>query len=154
MRILVALGLGFATAGLAAGCTTSSGSAHNDISATQGFTCCRNADISTIRHPGEAMSVHWYTPTTIPALPKTTVPVSLNAYVTGPYASAAAVKLQDLKGTHTYQAPVSATTTAANTAPISTIAIPASAPAGFYNLTTSVQSGNVTQSGGSIIQIR
>jgi hypothetical protein len=101
------------------------------------------------------MSVHWFTPTTMPALPKTNTPVSLHAFITGPFKSASDVKAFDAKpAPYLYRAPVITTTTASNAAPISTIAIPANAPTGFYNLTTSVKSGNATQSGASIIQVR
>lgn len=154
MRNVWVASIAVGTLAFVAGCATSSGSPSGDLSATQGFTCCTSADVSAIRHPGESMSVHWFTPTTTPALPKTTTPVSLNAFITGPFKSASDVKVFDAKAAHLYRAPMIATTTASNAPPVSTIAIPGNAPVGFYNLTTAVQSGNATASGSSIIQVR
>ncbi len=119
--------------------------------ALQSYSCCSSEDIDVVRHPGETMKLHWIA---TPLGPSAVFPVStvrLSASLSGPSASVSALKAST--GPDAVTAPVILTTDQVGEAPVSVIVIPKTAPAGFYNLTTTIDQDGGQRSGGTIIQV-
>jgi hypothetical protein len=156
-RVCVALSAMAAATGLmsAAGC--SSNSTHETTSAqhaTYSDTCCRAADIDAVRHPGDVIHLHW-TATSVPASQSggPEASVRLTASLAGPFVSIAKLKAAGLHAPQPAAAKSIRTTDRAGGAPVSTLTIPKDAAAGFYNLTTALESGDGRSSGGHIIRL-
>lgn len=121
------------------------------------YSCCRAPMINTIYRPGELISAWWIRATDAM---KSAQPASivLSMKLSGPYRSVILLKLSSV-GRHarrgrTFVAarPITLLSTVpAN--PWSTLRLPANAGAGYYNLTFTVQTKNLTVSGASIIRI-
>lgn len=117
------------------------------------FTCCVSGDIRPIRHPGEAVKLHWINSSSDPASTGGVATVRLEAGLSGPFDSVDELKAAE-GGTATITAPVVLATTEPGSAPVSTLRIPKDASAGFYDLTTTIsQGGGVTYSSGSVIRV-
>ncbi|WP_378097212.1 hypothetical protein [Cellulomonas sp. T2.31MG-18] len=123
--------------------------------ATFTYTCCTSADINRVLHPGDVLVLHWIVTAVPPTRTYPEAPVRLSASLTGSFADAA--QLKDTLSTTAPSPTVSAspveTTTRAGSVPVSTIAIPADAAPGMYNLTTSVESGGGRAVGEHIVRI-
>ena len=121
------------------------------------YSCCQAPMIDTIYRPGELISARWIRATDAM---KTTrlASIVLSMKLSGPYRSVIRLKLSSVgrharRGT-TFVAARRNTllsTVAAN--PWSTLRLPATAGAGYYNLTFTVHTKNLTVSGASIIRV-
>lgn len=119
------------------------------------YSCCTSADIDRVLHPGDVLVLHWIVTAVPPTRTYPEAQVRLSASLTGSFADTA--QLKDTLSTTAPSPTVSAspveTTTRAGSAPVSTIAIPADAAPGLYNLTTSVESGGGRVVGQHIVRI-
>lgn len=152
-----ALALGMtATAALTlSGCSQSASHDGAVTRAAVTYSCCRAADITPVRHPGETVRVHWIVVADGPgSAPSGAAGVTLSASLSGPYADVTTLKATSSRapGPAADADPVR-TTDQAHAAPVSTLVIPADAGSGFYNLTTTVDDGAGTVSAGSIIRV-
>jgi hypothetical protein len=124
--------------------------------ATYQYSCCQAADIAPVRQAGVPMLVHWIATVALPAPARTVTPVTLAATLTGPFPDVAALK-NVMSSSHgrppTIVAGTVQTTDQAGGTPVSTLRLPSSTPAGFYDLTTTVTSAGGTASGHSVIQV-
>lgn len=121
------------------------------------YSCCRAPMINTVYRPGELISAQWIRSTDAM---RSTQPTSivLSMKLSGPYRSVILLKLSSVgrhakKGTTFVAArPITLlSTVAAN--PWSTLRLPATAGAGYYNLTFTVHTKNLTVSGASIFRV-
>jgi hypothetical protein len=140
-------------AGLAlAGCGQRADHGLDAHRATVTYTCCRQADIAPVRHPGDAVQVHWIVSAGPPSASSNAAPVTLSASLSGPYPDVNSLKMASTPVAAATAAPVR-TTDGAVGAPTSTLVVPADAASGFYNLTFAVESEGATRSGASIIRV-
>lgn len=121
------------------------------------YTCCTASLVNTVYHPGETIVVHWIrvagTPTREHA-----VPITLSMGLSGPYRTVLLLKTDSI-GAHPHlgHTTVSAAsirvmdTPAAS--PISILQIPSNAGDGYYNLTSSTKTNDITMGGAGIIRI-
>ncbi|OJV60183.1 MAG: hypothetical protein BGO38_00025 [Cellulomonas sp. 73-145] len=119
------------------------------------YTCCASADIDQVLHPGDVLVLHWIVETVPPTQSYPEAPVTLSASLTGAYPDVTTLKSSSGAGAPSPSvtaAPVQ-TTNRAGGAPVSTIAIPADAAPGLYNLSTSVESGGGRASGASVVRV-
>jgi hypothetical protein len=123
--------------------------------ATYQYSCCQAADITPVRQAGVPMVVHWIATVASPAPARRATPVTLAATLTGPFPDVAALKV--MSSSHgrppTIVAGTVQTTDQAGGTPVSTLRLPTSTQAGFYDLTTTVTSAGGTASGHSVIQV-
>jgi hypothetical protein len=136
---------------LALAACSSPGSLVSTGSVSQTFTCCSASDISPVRHPGETVRLHWIATPLEPSASSQVGTVRLEARLSGPFPSVSALKAAD--GPATITAPVIVATDMAGGAPVSVLRIPKDAPAGYYNLTTTVSQEGGQFSGGSVITV-
>ena len=123
--------------------------------ARYGYSCCQPGP-PEVAHPGQVITLHWVTAAQPPTPAATATPVTLSAWLTGPFPTVAA-----LKTAMTAASPPAAAVTAAAVrttdrvggTPISTLPLPAQAPAGFYDLRTSVVSGGGALAGDAVVQV-
>jgi hypothetical protein len=121
------------------------------------YTCCAEADVNKLYHPGDTISIHWI------VVPSTTAPgghapqVELRASLAGSFGTVGDLKQANgggtVRGDTTYEATPIRPSGQSGEQPVSLIAIPANAAPGYYNLTTSVTRPDFTVSGGAVIQI-
>lgn len=148
--------LGFCVAAVTvAGCAPTPAPPSGGTAATFTYSCCRSADIDRVLHPGDVLVVHWIVSSGPPTGSETPLPVTLSASLTGAFTDAGQLKSTLSTSTPSPAASSSPvqTTDQAGGAPVSTIAIPADAAPGLYNLTTSVESGSGRLVGGSIVRV-
>ncbi len=119
--------------------------------AVQTYSCCSSADILAVRHPGETVTLHWVATPVGPPASGAVSTVRLGAGLSGPFASVSALKAAD--GPATMTAPVIDTTNQAGEAPVSVIVIPQDAPAGYYDLTTTIDQDGGRLTGASVITV-
>ena len=119
--------------------------------ALQTYSCCSPSDIYAVRHPGETVYLHWIATPLGPSATSAVSTVRLGAGLSGPFASVSALKSSNSPTTLT--APVIVTTDQVGDAPVSVIVIPKDAPAGYYNLTTTIDQDGGQLTGGSIIKV-
>jgi hypothetical protein len=126
------------------------------------LTCCRADDIDPVRRAGDTLRLHW---TVINGLGETVdgpvtieEPTVLTARLSGPYSDV--MQLKSAVGgpgrpAATYEAASLSLAPGVVSAagPVSEIRLPRDAGAGYYELDTSVVTGGMTASGGSIIQV-
>ncbi len=117
------------------------------------FTCCVNST-AMLRawHPGQMMRVEWMAESAGTTADHTQHPITLTALLTGPYASAAAVKASGIHSVTLVAAPLRVTDRSAGS-PVSTIALPLDLAAGWYNLATAIRSDAGTVGGSTVIQV-
>ncbi|GGM56393.1 hypothetical protein ACFFX1_29475 [Dactylosporangium sucinum] len=120
------------------------------------YTCCEAADIDRDYQPGQTLTVHW---TVVPGTLTAGGPaheVELNARLTGPYATVSDLKTasgNDLEGGSTFTADPVRPSGQAGEQPVSSILIPLTAAAGYYDLITSVSGPPGSYGGASIIRV-
>ncbi|HET8590985.1 MAG TPA: hypothetical protein VFM01_15215, partial [Nakamurella sp.] len=56
------------------------------------FTCCRQADVDTVRHPGETFAIHWIRVTQRVPADRTPASYELHAALSGAYPSVSDLK--------------------------------------------------------------
>lgn len=143
--------LGFVALVLGLTACSSTGTAVVTGPALQTYSCCSSSDVDTVRHPGDTMTLHWIATPLGPSAAGTVSTVRLSAELSGPFASVPALKSSNSPATST--APVIVTTDQVGAAPVSVIVIPKNAPAGYYNLTTTIDQDGGQITGGSIIRV-
>jgi hypothetical protein len=138
-----------------AGCAEAQKDQPGEAGATFTYSCCSDADVAQLVHPGDVLYVHWLVSSGPPSRSAGPVPVTLSASLTGSFADAAQLKGSFSEGVPSPMATASPvqTTSQAGGTPVSAIAVPPDAVPGLYDLTTSVESGGVRLSGGSIVRI-
>jgi len=119
--------------------------------ALQRYSCCSSGDIGAVRHPGDTIKLHWIATPLGPSATSAVSTVRLGAGLSGPFASVSALKSANSPATLT--APVIVTTNQVGDAPVSVIVIPKDSPAGYYNLTTTIEQDGGQLSGGSVIKV-
>jgi hypothetical protein len=139
---------------VSAACLTacsSSGTTQANGPALQSYSCCSSGDISAVRQPGETVRLHWIATPLGPSSKSAVSDVRLKASLSGPFASLSELKAANRPAAVT--APVVVTTDRVGEAPVSIIVIPKDAPAGDYNLTTTIDQDGGQISAGSVIQV-
>ena len=147
--VVLALGLTLS------GCTRGS-SAAAVRHATYQYSCCRSTDVVAVHRAGEAMTLHWNATAAPAATARTATAVTLTAALTGPFPDAAAVKVamgSRPNYVHTIVAATVRTTDQTGGTPVSTLSLPTSTPAGFYELTTTVASDGGTVIGNGVVDV-
>jgi hypothetical protein len=123
--------------------------------ARYGYSCCQPRP-PEVAHPGQVIALHWTATAQPPTPAATATPVTLSAWLTGPFPDVAALKTA-MTATSLPAAAVTAaavhTTDRAGGTPVSTLPLPASAPAGFYDLRTSVVFGGGALSGDTVVRV-
>jgi hypothetical protein len=139
--------------------TTSGAKTKDSYRATFSYNCCSTSFIDAIRHPGEVLKLRWSQLTNTPTTSKQPAfTIVLSASISGPFATVASLK-SAFGRSHPKHGAINSKAAAirlSNTKPanpVSTIRIPANAGKGYYELTTSVADGSVTQTGGSVIRV-
>jgi hypothetical protein len=117
------------------------------------YTCCSESVVATTWHPGQQLPVVWTRTETVPA-GHGFQPVTLSAILTGPFSKVAAAKAAITnRGSLTTRAAKITISQDPPGSAVSVIAIPASAPLGFYNLQTIESSGGGTVTGVAIVSV-
>lgn len=120
----------------------------------QAYTCCAAADVNRDYEPGQTLTIHWIVAPGKLSRDSSPRQIELNARLTGPYATVGDLKAAgDLAGELTFAAPPVRPSGQAGEQPVSSILIPPSAPAGYYNLVTSVTAPAGTTSGATVIRV-
>lgn len=137
-----------------AGCAASSSTSPSFVRhVSYTYSCCVAADIETVRHPGDVVTLHWIVaPSSESAQAQPDEPVTLAASLNGPFSDVASLKSAP-NGASALPAAAVKTTTWAGGAPISRIQIPSITLAGYYNLSFRVGSGGSSDGGASVIQV-
>jgi len=148
----LAAGVVIATGLALAGCGQRADHGLDAHRATVTYTCCRQADIAPVRHPGDAVQVHWIVSAGPPSASSKAGSVTLSASLSGPYPDVNSLKAAPTPVAAATAIPVR-TTDRAGRAPTSTLVVPADAASGFYNLAFAVESEGATRSGASIIRV-
>lgn len=138
-------------AGLAvSGCAGSRPSTNGPQKAVFEYTCCSAKDMDAIYRPGQTLVLHWIAVSSPATSATNTISVKLTANLSGPFADVSAAKRSSGSPAAVRAATLN-TTEQTRGAPISRIAIPASAPSGYFNLTTRVDDdGNIVRGTGTI----
>jgi hypothetical protein len=121
------------------------------------YTCCGAKVMNTIYHPGSVITVHWIRSTVTPTqAPASSIGLSLS--LSGPYRTVNLLKT-DSVGAHPRLGRTNARAkrivvldTAADNL-VSILRIPADAGTGYYNLTTTTGTKDLTVSGSGIIRV-
>ena len=121
------------------------------------YTCCSASVTTPSWHPGQQLPVTWTRVGTVPS-GQSIQPVTLSAVITGPFASATALKAAINRGRGGSITAWSAKTTISRNpprTPVSVITIPADAPPGLYDLqfTETFGLGGGSESGESIVRV-
>lgn len=138
-----------------AGCAEAQEDPPGGVPATFTYSCCSDADLAQVVHPGDVLSLHWIVSPGPPSRSASPVPITLSASLTGTYADTASLKSSLSGGAPAPMATASPvrTTSQAGGAPVSMIVIPPGAAPGLYDLTSVVESSGGTLTGGHIIRI-
>jgi hypothetical protein len=127
--------------------------------ATFSYACCSALLVNTIHHPGDMLTLRWIRSTNAPTTSKQPAfTIVLSVSISGPFATVASLKSAFARS-HPNLGDVNAKATVIRISnrksanPVSLIRIPANAGKGYYELTTSVAGGSVTQTGGSVLRI-
>jgi len=155
----VILSIIFVVTTLVLGPSTSGAQTKNSYPATFSYDCCRALLVNTIHHPGDVLKLRWIRLTNAPTTNKQPAfTIVLSASISGPFATVASLKSAFARS-HPRLGDVNSKATVVRISnrkfanPVSSIRIPANAGKGYYELTTSVAGGSVTQTGGSVIRI-
>jgi hypothetical protein len=145
--------VGFAVSLLVAACGTGVPPPAGPIFARYQFTCCTDADINQVWHPGETVMLHWHAESATPDGTNTPNDVLLTAVLSGPYGDVPALK----KGggvPYAVQGSVVRTNDRSATSPVTTFILPSDLPAGYYSLTIKVDRGRGnSMSAGSVVRV-
>jgi hypothetical protein len=121
------------------------------------YTCCTASIMNAIYHPGEVVTVHWIRSAPI-STGSSATPITLSITLSGPYRTVKLLKTDSvgphprLGRTRATAVPVRVMDSAADS-PVSTLRIPENARSGYYNLTTTTGTKNLTVSGSGVIRI-
>ncbi|MDQ6856663.1 MAG: hypothetical protein M3Z57_06275 [Candidatus Dormibacteraeota bacterium] len=115
------------------------------------YTCCDAADVVSVWHPGQTLTVHW-TAHSVVTTDSTTRTVSLTVALRGPYRDVNSLKQGGDASTSLAGAPLTASD-GTPSSPVSVIVLPPSLATGFYNLTETVSSTSGSSSGSSVVQV-
>ena len=133
--------------------------AEGRVTATYGYSCCSAALVDTVYHPGEVMAIHWTRVVLPPAMYGHGV-LLLSARLVGPFASVEELKATITSSPSSRQAVnvASSVTRVRNTVaanPVTRVAIPSTAAAGYYNLTVTMGSSprNIVTGAGTIVRV-
>jgi hypothetical protein len=131
----------------------SSGTANGRAYEQFRVSCCTDASLQTDWHPGGAVTLHWIVASDGTTTDPAAAPITLTAAISGPFASVAALKAAGSDPETLTAAPLHLS--ARNPGdPVSTIALPTTLAAGWYNLVYSVNSGSGNSVGGaSVIRV-
>jgi hypothetical protein len=114
------------------------------------YTCCATSDVQRVWHPGQAFTLHWIVePAGMTSDPRQH-PLTLTAVLKGPYSNVGALKAAVAHAETLAATPIHVTDQLPGT-PVSTIPLPRSLPAGWYNLEVSVDSAGGNQVGSSSV---
>lgn len=121
------------------------------------YTCCSAKVMNTIYHPGSVITVHWIRSVVTPSqAPAATIKLSLS--LSGPYRTVNLLKTDSIGAhprlgrTNSSARRIAVLDTVIDS-PISILRIPADAGSGYYNLTTTTGTKNLTVSGSGIIRV-
>lgn len=117
------------------------------------FSCCTGLNDSKIWLAGETLAFHWTEESSGSRSDVTGIQVTLTAVLAGPYLSVALLKSG---GAHaeTIRSPAIAASSTTNSNPISTIALPADLPAGWYDVAFTADSATGNgMSSATVIQV-
>lgn len=124
---------------------------------TYSFTCCDASVMNARYHPGSVITAHW-TRSVVSPTHTHAESITLSLTLSGPYRTVALLK-EDLARAHPRLGRTNASAqrivvrdTAADS-PVSTLRIPADAGPGYYSLTVTTGSKNLTESGSGIIRV-
>ena len=135
----------------------SSSSALNGLPFSYSYTCCTGSLLNTVYHPGDIIAVHWIRSTGTPTRVRA-ASITLSTGLSGPYRTVTLLKTDSvgahpqLGGTNVSAVPIRVMDTTI-ASPVSILRIPADAEAGYYNLTTSVGTKNLTVGGAGILRV-
>lgn len=143
---------GFAFWLLAAGCGTGAPPPPGPMFARYQFTCCTDADINQVWHPGDTVMLHWHAESTTPDGTNTPHDVLLTAALSGPYGDVPTLK-QGGGAQYAVQGSVVRTNDRSAASPVTTFFLPSDLPAGYYSLTIKVDTGggNSTSFGSVVV---
>lgn len=138
---------------VAAGCSAGSPAS---VPAGPTYSCCRAADVHRDYRPGETLALRWIV---IPAVQREgvqTPQVELKASLVGPFSTVGELKASPgatASGIVTFAAETVRPSGLAGEEPVSVIAIPSDAAAGYYNLITAVSEASGSIGGASVIRV-
>jgi hypothetical protein len=121
------------------------------------YTCCRGSVMNAIYHPGGVITVHWIR-TVAGTGQHPATPITLSLSLSGPYRTVSALK-RDSIGRHPRRGRTNARAKriivldTALDSPISLLKIPKDAGSGYYNLTTTIGTKNLTVGGSGIVRV-
>jgi hypothetical protein len=117
------------------------------------FTCCVNSEVLThLWHPGQVITLDWSTESAGTTADDAPHPITLLATVTGPYASAAALKASGAYSKTLPASPIRVTDRTSGSV-VGAIVLPLDLAAGWYNLVTTIKSAGGSTGGATIIQV-
>jgi hypothetical protein len=124
---------------------------------TYSYTCCNASVMNTIYHPGSVISAHW-TRSIVPSSQAPASSIELSLSLSGPYRTVNLLKTDSARAhpllgqTNERAVRIVVLDTAADS-PVSILRIPQDAGTGYYNLTTTTASKNLTVGGSGIIRV-
>ena len=150
MRRLVGLGSALCLAGMVLGACYAPGPT---VTYTQyRLTCCTEADIDQVWHPGTMVELHWIVMSATTTTVNPTHKAVVTADLMGPFSVVAALKRAG-DATHAVQGSI--VTFDDRTPPppdeVSTFLLPADLPPGYYRLNIKVAFGDGSSAGGASI---
>ena len=116
------------------------------------YTCCEASDIQRLWLPGDTLALHWMVAPAGTTSDATAERITLTAVLSGPYPNVAALKAGGSPRLTLRAAPIG-TTDRARANAVSSIVLPMSLPAGFYNLADTIESANGKAGGATVIQV-
>lgn len=153
-QVLATAAAALGVAALTAGCGSRAATPAVQYARYQ-YSCCQNG-LPTVAHPGQDILLRWTASAEAPTTSTGTTAVTLSASVTGPFPTVTALKTA-MSATKPPAPAARAvdvrTTDRAGGTPVSTVALPALAPPGFYDVRTAVVSGGGMSSGDAIVQV-
>ena len=149
-RLAIIAGSAWVAAAALSGCSADSSAAIGYQRYT--YTCCEASDIQRVWLPGDTLTLHWMVASAGTTPDVTAERITLTAVLTGPYPNVAALKAGGSPRLTLRASPIG-TTDRANVNAVSSIVLPTSIPAGFYNLADTIELANGKDAGASVIQV-
>jgi hypothetical protein len=117
------------------------------------YTCCDGQDTQRVWHPGETFTLRWVAQPSGMTGDSAPQRVTLTAVMTGPYRDISALKSAPSAAPLTVSATPIVTTDLVDGNPVSSILLPVTLPAGFYNVVDAIELTGGQSSGATIIQV-
>lgn len=117
------------------------------------FSCCAARDLDRVYHPGEVVTLHWTAHRQSPQSQPTTAPLWLHASLSGAFGSPRSAKSGDSGPDAVVRAKAVRASELRPSRPVSRLRIPRDATPGFYNLTTSIETGDMIDSTTATIRV-